>query len=319
MAIDIAETVRLRLAKTNRQRDKRLLDCQEKLDRRASEENAALRKARQTLYDEALVPVRDAFQRLRHVDVIEVDPVERPAVDGEAVVGPRQPRKIVVPTAVKVLAGGALLVAVPLVVGHVVPEGAYRLVRNFGSASNGRAIKTLHGAAARSATFARFGRGSIATGGGGEAAGRKALSELGKTSAALTQTALVKGQLHMLSDGRREKARDLERREKELGERQDAAPALYERGEDMRRVLQDLRSELVRRLPSLTTLVETCDDFTRYDSRQRAEVAATAELYGLAVTVMTCPITATEGRITEESGRVVAAAEARLRMMETEG
>lgn len=37
--------------------------------------------------------------------------------------------------------------------------------------------------------------------------------------------------------------------------RQDEAPALHERSKDMQRVLQDLRSELVRRLPSFTTLV----------------------------------------------------------------
>ncbi|MFD4973751.1 hypothetical protein [Streptomyces sp. NPDC058424] len=318
MAIDIADTVRLRLAKTNRRRDKRLLECQEELDQRAAEENAALQKARQTLYDEALVPFRDVFQRLKHVDLVELAAIERPTVGGEVGIDGWRPRKIAVPTAVKALAGGVLLVAVPLAVGHVTPAGAYRVVRNFGSASNGRAIRTLHGAAARSATFARFGRGSIVTGGGGVAAGEKALSELGKTSADLTQKAIVKCQIQMLSDGRQKKARDLERRERKMSEEQDAAPALYERSKDMQRVLQCLRSELVRRLPSFTALVEACDDFARYDSRQCAEVAAMVELDGLAVMVMNCPITDADGRITEESGRVVADVEARLRAMETE-
>lgn len=316
MAIDIADTVRLRLAKTNRQRDKRLLECQEELDRRAAEENAALQKARQTLYDEALIPFHDVFQRLKHVGPIEPAAIERPTAGGEVGVDLRPPRKSAVLTAAKTLAGGALLVvAVPLAVGHVVPAGAYHVVRTFGSASTGRAIRTLHGAAARSATEAWFGR---AAGGVGVAAGRKALSELGTTSAALTQKAIVKYQAQRLSDGRQEKARDLERREREMGEKQDAAPALYERSKDMQRVLQDLRSELVRRLPSFTTLVEACDDFTRYDSRQRAEVTAMVELDGLAVMVMNCPITDAEGRMTEESGRVVADTEARLRELDTE-
>lgn len=100
--------------------------------------------------------------------------------------------------------------------------------------------------------------------------------------------------------------------------RQDEAPALHERSRDMQRVLQDLRSELVRRLPSFTTLVEACDDFARYDSRQRAEVVAMVDLDGLAARVMNCPITDADGRLTEESGRAVADAEARLRAMETE-
>ncbi|MET8030793.1 hypothetical protein [Streptomyces avermitilis] len=319
MVIDIADTVRLRLAKTNRQRDKRLRGCQEELDQRAAEENAALLKAQQTLYEEALVPSRDIFQRLKHIGLIELAAIERPTVGGKMVIDLRQPRKIDVPTAVKALAGGVLLVAVPLAVGHVTSAGAYRVMRNFGSASNGRAIKTLHGAAARSATFARFGRGSIVTGGGGVAAGKKALSELGKTSADLTQKALVKCQIQMLSDGRQEKARDLGRRERKMSEKQDAAPVLYERSKDMQRVLQNLGSELVRRLPSFTALVEACDDFAQYDSCQRAEVATMVDLDGLAVMVMNCPLIDTEGRMTEESGRVVADVEARLRAMETEG
>lgn len=317
MAIDIADTVRLRLAKTNRQRAKRLLDCQDELDQRAAEEIAALQKARQTLHDEAIVPFRDLFQRLSHVDLIELAAIEKPPFGGEVVIDPRQPRNTGVPTAVKALAGGVLAVAVPLAVGHVTPAGAYSVVRNFGSASNGRAIRTLHGAAARSATFARFGRGSIGSGGGGMAAGKKALSKLGETSANLTQKAIVRSQIQMLSNDRQEKARDLERRERKMSERQDAAPALYQRSKDMQRVLQDLRSELVRQLPSFTTLIEACDDFARYDSRQRAEVAAMVELDGLAVMVMNCPIIDAEGRMTEESGRLVADTEARLRAMET--
>lgn len=42
------------------------------------------------------------------------------------------------------------------------------------------------------------------------------------------------------------------------------------------------------------------------------------DLAGLAVMVMSCPITDADGRMSEESGRVVADAEARLRAMETE-
>ncbi|MEV7189832.1 hypothetical protein [Kitasatospora sp. NPDC093102] len=86
----------------------------------------------------------------------------------------------------------------------------------------------------------------------------------------------------------------------------------------MQLLLQNLRAEMVRRLPSFTTLVDTCDDFARYDSRRRAEVAAMVDLDGLAVRVMNCPITDADGRLTEESGRVVADAETRLREMEAE-
>jgi hypothetical protein len=42
------------------------------------------------------------------------------------------------------------------------------------------------------------------------------------------------------------------------------------------------------------------------------------DLAGLAVMVMNCPFTDADGRMTEESGRVVADAEAPLRATETE-
>ena len=309
MAIDIVDA--LRLVETNRRRRKRLLECQEEeLDQRAAKENTALQKARQVLYDEALVPFRDVFQRLKHVDLIELAAIERPTADGEVGIEPRRPRKSAVPAAVGVVVGGVLLGAVGSpVFGHVAKAGAYRAVRTFGSASTGRAIKRLHGAAARNATEAWFGR--VAAGGGGMAAGKGVLSTIETTSANLMQEVIAQCRIQILRDGQQKKARDLERRERKMSEKQDAAPALYERSKDMQRVLQDLRSELVRRLPSFTTLVEACDDFARYDSRQRAEVAAMVDLDGLAAMVMNCPIT-------EESGWVVADAEARLRAMETE-
>lgn len=314
MDIDLIDAVRL--ANTNRQGRKRLLECERELDRRAAEDNAALRKTRQMIYDEALVPFRDVYQRLQHVELVELAVVERPTAGDKTGTEPRQPRKITVPPAVRVLAGGALLFAVPLVVGHAAKAGPYRAVRTFASASTGRAIKTLHGAAARNATEAWFGRGPIGAGGGGRAAGKMLLDKFETTSASLTRQVIAKWQAQALEDSQQKKARDLEWREAETRMRQEEALALHERSKDMQRVLQDLRSELVRRLPSFTTLVEACDDFARYGSHQRAEVAAMVDLDGLAVRVMNCPITDADGRLTEESGRVVA--EARLRAMEAE-
>nr|WSY48919.1 hypothetical protein OG999_01335 [Streptomyces sp. NBC_00886] len=144
------------------------------------------------------------------------------------------------------------------------------------------------------------------------------LDKIETNSASLTREVIAKWQIQALEESQQKKARDLERRETKTKRRQDEAPALHERSRDMQRVLQDLRSELVSRLPSFTMLVEACDDFTQYDSRQRAGVAALVDLDGLAVMVMKCPIIDAGGRMTEESGRVVADAEARLRALETE-
>ncbi|MET9386177.1 hypothetical protein ABZY09_35215 [Streptomyces sp. NPDC002928] len=51
---------------------------------KSASENAALQKARQTLYDEGFVPFRDVFQRLKHVDLVELAAIERPIVGGRA-------------------------------------------------------------------------------------------------------------------------------------------------------------------------------------------------------------------------------------------
>ncbi|MEV0469278.1 hypothetical protein [Streptomyces prunicolor] len=316
MDIDLIDAVRL--SNTNRQRRKRLPKCERELDRWAAEDNAALREARQTLYDEALIPFRDVYRRLQHVELVELAEVERPAVGDKAGTEIRQPRKITVPPAVRFLAGGVLLFAVPLVVGHGAKAGLYRSVRTFASASTGRAIKTLHGAAAHNATEAWFGRGPIGAGGGGRAAGKRLLDKIETTSASLTRDVIAKWQAQVLEDSQQKKTRELERREAETRMRQEEVPVLRERSKDMQRVLQDLRSELVRRLPSFTTLVEACADFALYDSGQRAEVAAMVDLGGVAIRVMDCPITDADGRLTEESGRVVADAEARLPSTEAE-
>lgn len=312
MAFDVVDTVRL--ARTNRQRHKRLLECQEELDQRAAEENAALLKERQTLYDEALVPFRDVHQRLQHVDPVKPALIERPTAGSEAGIALRRRRKIAVTAAaVGTLAGGALLVvAAPPVAGRAAAAGTYRAVRAFGTASTGRAIRGLRGAAAHSATIARIGDWSAAAGDGRMAAGQGLLSKIHTTTADLTREVIVQCQLQALSHGRQQRARELERSEREA---QDAASALSRRNEDVQRVLQDLRSELVRRLPSFTTLVEACDDFSRYDSRQRAEVAAMVELDDLAVMVMNCPITDADGRISEGSGQVVADAATRIQAL----
>ncbi|MFF7094368.1 hypothetical protein ACFY9A_18510 [Streptomyces rubradiris] len=309
MAVAMVDAVRL--AKANRRRYERLVECQEELGQRAAAENAAQQKARQALYDEALVPFRDVFQRLKRVDLAELAEIELPTAGGEVGVDIRRLREGAVTAAVGALAGSALA-------GSGAGIGACLAVGAFATASTGTAISGLSGAAATSATLAWLGGGSLAAGGGGVAAGTTVLTAIVAAPAVLSLAAVAEWQGRRARRGQREMAQDLERAEAEMREVEDAASALYERSKETRRVLRDLRFVLVQRLPSFTALVEACDDYARYDSRRRAEVAAMVDLVGLAVMVMSCPITDAEGRITEESGRVVADARARLRAMDTD-
>lgn len=315
MAIAIVDAVRL--AKTNQQRKEQLNERQEKLNQRAAAENAAQQQARQTLYDQAIVPFRDIFQRLKHIDPVELAELSKlsvivmPTVADEVDTEHWELREKAVTAAVGSLAGSALT-------GYSVGAGTVFAVGAFASASTGTAISGLSGAAATSATLAWLGGGSLAAGGGGVAAGTMVLTGLVAAPAVLSLAALGEWQSRRLRRSEQEKAQELERLEAQMREAEDAAPALDARSKDMQRILQGLQFTLLRRLPSFTSLVETCDDFTQYDPPRRAEVAEMVDLASLAVMVMSCPITDAEGWMTEGPRQVVAYAEARLQSLNTE-
>ncbi|MGW6769347.1 hypothetical protein ACWGBX_02885 [Streptomyces sp. NPDC055037] len=314
MTIDVVDAVGL--VRKNRKTRKRLQKAAQELDRQATEDSIALNKARQMLYDVAVLPSRDVYGRMKNVDHFELATIERPTASDEGGVEPRRTGGIAVLPAARMVGGVVLVVALPLVVGPAVKSGSYRAVQSLGSASTGRAIKTLRGAAARNAAEAWFGRGAVAVGGGGRAAGRKMLDQIEATSGKVTYELAATWRIQALEASKQEEAQVLERRESAVKQRQDEALALHECFEGMQRVIQDLRSELMTRLPSLIALVDKCDDFARYDSRQRAEVATMVDLDGLVVKAMKCPLVDPAGRPTEESKLVVAQVEARLQAMQ---
>ncbi|MFE6869555.1 hypothetical protein ACFVFS_23745 [Kitasatospora sp. NPDC057692] len=308
MAIAIVEAARL--AKTNGRRYARLCDWKEELDQRAAAENTGQQEARRRLYDDALVPFCDAFRRLKRVELAELAAIPAWTAGGGVDVELRLLREGAVKALVGALAGGAAT-------GYGVGMGTFLAVGAFATASTGTAISGLSGAAATSATLAWLGGGSLAAGGGGVAAGTTVLTLVVAAPVVLSLAAVGEWQSRRLRRGQQEAARELDRAEAELAEAEEAASAVHERSMEMRRVLRDLRFALLRRLPSFTALVEGCDDYARYDARRRAEVAAMVDLAALAAMVMSCPITDADGRLTEQSGRVVADAAARLRAMDT--
>ncbi|MFE7032166.1 hypothetical protein ACFU9Y_17790 [Streptomyces sp. NPDC057621] len=314
MTIDVVDAVGI--VRKNRKTRKRLQTAAQELDRQAAEDSVALDKARQMLYDIAVLPSRDVYGRMKNVDHFELATIERPTASDEGGVEPRRTGGIAVLPAARMVGGVLLVVVLPLVVGPAVKSGSYRAVQSLGSASTGRAIKTLRGAAARNAAEAWFGRGAVAVGGGGRAAGRKMLDQIEATSGKVTYELAATWRIQALEASKQEEAQVLERHEAAVKQRQEEVLALHECFEDMRRVIRDLRSELMTRLPSLVALVDECDDFARYDSRQRAEVATMVDLDGFAAKVMRCPLADPAGRPTEESKLVAAEVEARLQAMQ---
>ncbi|PZT78065.1 hypothetical protein DNK56_26665 [Streptomyces sp. AC1-42W] len=312
--MDVGDTVGL--VRRNRKTRKRLQKAAQELDQQAAEDSIALNKARQMLYDVAVLPFRDVYGRMKNVDHFELATIERPTASVAGGVELRRTGGTAAAQAARMAGGAVLVFGLPFVVGHAAKSGSYRAVQSFGSASTGRAIKTLRGAVARNAAEAWFGGGAVAFGGGGRAAGRKMLDQIEATSSKVTFELAATWRIQALEASKQEEARGLERREAAVKQRQDEALALHERFEGMQRVIQDLRSELLTRLPSLIALVDNSDDFARYDSRQCAEVTTMVDLDGLAVKVMRCPMVDPTGRPTEESKCVVAEVEARLQAMQ---
>ncbi|CAL9437608.1 hypothetical protein SUDANB145_02176 [Streptomyces sp. enrichment culture] len=314
MTIDVVDAVGL--VRKNRKTRKRLQKAAQELDQQVAEDFIALDKARQMLYDVAVLPFRDVYGRVKNVDHFELAAIERPTASIKRSAEPRRTGGVAVVPAARMAGGAVLVLGLSLAVGPAVQSGSYRAVQGLGSASTGRAIKSLRGAAARNATEAWFGRGAVAVGGGGRAAGRKVLEQIEATSSKVTYELAAAWRIQALEASQQEEARGRERREADMKQRQDEALALHEHFEDMQRAIRDLRSELLTRLPSLVALVDKSEDFAQYGSRQRAEVTTMVDLDGLAVKVMRCPMTDPTGRPAEESKLVVADVEARLQAMQ---
>lgn len=315
MADTVVDTVRLMTA--NRHRFIGLRESWERFDQGAAAENCARRQAQQALCDEGLVPVRHALGRLKRLDLAELTEIEMPDDDlGQMGAELRRMRASVSPNVAGVVVSGALVVVGGYLASEGVGAGAKHVVRAFGSSSNGKPLRVLHGAAAESALMAWFGGGSKVSGGGGIAVGLRTLSDLKAIAGSVAQGSIAASRSAEFRRQQQQRARRLARWEEQMRVAQDAAPALNELSADVRRVLQHLHSALASRLPAFITLVESCDDFGKYDCDERAQVAAMAAIAELAVTVLNCPITAADGRMNEQTGLVVADVEAQLIAME---
>ncbi|MEU8589319.1 hypothetical protein AB0C59_20275 [Streptomyces sp. NPDC048664] len=74
--IDVVDAVGL--VRKNRKTRKRLQKAAQEFDRQATEDSVALSKARQMLYDVAVLPSRDVYGRMKNVDHFELAMIESP-------------------------------------------------------------------------------------------------------------------------------------------------------------------------------------------------------------------------------------------------
>ncbi|MBT2450988.1 hypothetical protein J7F03_28710 [Streptomyces sp. ISL-43] len=295
------------LARRNERRFEELERRRKKLERHIRQEGQAQEERRRMVYDHALVPFREVFGRLKHVDLAELAPVD-PAGSGVSDVELRELRHVAA-TAVASLAGGAAA-------GAGVGAVAYAAVGAFAMASTGTAISGLSGAAATSATLAWLGGGSLAAGGGGVAAGTLVMTALVAGPALLAAGVLLEWRGRAVKDEQKKFARRLAEAGRELKKTRAELSAVFQRSRETRLVLMDLGRAMEARQPAFAELVDRCEDYGSYGLGARALVKEMFDLAVATVAVMGAPPAGEDGRVCELSGRVVADARARLSALE---
>ncbi|MFE4636241.1 hypothetical protein ACFRJ1_23065 [Streptomyces sp. NPDC056773] len=285
------------LERKNEKRRKRLVERQERLTERFATESAAQERARRRAYGKALVPFAEVFSRLKNVDLVELTAVARPT-EAELPDPELSGIQLDAVTAVLTLAGGAA-------VGAGAGALTFAAVGAFAAASTGTAISALSGAAATSATLAWLGGGSLAAGGGGVAAGTAVLTGIVALPVLLAVGGFFEWKGRNDLRKQRAAAAELKKHAAELRLREARFAASGKRSRQVRQLLNGIRKEMRRRLPSFRALVDGQRDYDAYTAEQRAEVAVLVGLAGLLVAVLGTPLVDEDGQVTDLSERVV--------------
>lgn len=302
MGVAIVDAVLM--ARTNRGRHARLVQRHEELTADLEVEAVLSTAARQRAYA-ALERFAVAFRRLRHaelaelVDVAPVEAEELPSVELRAL-------RINALGSLSALAGGAAA-------GGTAGAVAFSAVGVFATASTGTAISTLSGAAATSATLAWLGGGSIATGGGGIAAGTTVLTGIVALPVVLTTAAVVEWQGRRLRRGQRETAAQIAVAEAEFRRAEVAVMVLTARARQLCSVADRLTDEVDRLLPRMLRQLEASTDYRAWDDDERGVVAALAALALAAAAVLAAPVADEDGAPTDLSEAAADAAGRTLR------
>lgn len=297
-----------KLAKQNKQAYERLRSRQEQLQGRSETETAAQEKARHKCHNNALVPFRDTFSRLRNVDLAELESLDKlpsGALPDAAV----QSVRLSATGAVTALVGGAAT-------GAAVGATTLAAVGAFATASTGAAISGLSGAAATSATLAWLGGGAVATGGGGVAAGTTVMTGLVAAPVILALAGFVEWKGRQQRREQEETAAKLRKGDAELTLAEARMAAVVERSHQVRGILRKLRRELEDRLPAFELLVTDNDDYATYSGDQRRQVAEAVALATTLVTVLSVPFVDKKGLVTDLSASVVQDAKRRLAVLQ---
>lgn len=288
-----------RLAAANRERRDGVERRRVALSKRVADERAVQDRCRRGVYDEALVPFRDSFARLKNVDLAPLASIE---LSQDGMVLPE-----VACDSVPVPTLGLLgSLATGLGAGAGASSATVAGVGAFAAASTGTPIASLSGVAATNATLAWLGGGTLAAGGGGMAAGTVVLGGVVAAPVVVATAGFVSWK------GRRERraqvatADRLTVAEVELIAEERRTALLMQHCSEVRAALTALGDRIVDRLPALSLAVETGEDHRTWSAYQRVVLAGLVGFVTTAVALMAAPPADDAGCPHPDSSRVLA-------------
>lgn len=191
--------------------------------------------------------------------------------------------------------------------GAMVAYGAYSSVALMGAtASTNITIASLSGIAAQNATLAWLGGGTLASGGGGVAAGSMVLGGI-----ALAPALLIGG-LIINAKGTKalNEAKANEAKANQAAKQLNVARTLCNGITNRSKMFIDLLDKLNKIfLPLVTQMEETIKvsgtDYSTYNTEQKHGIAKAYAIAGAIKSILDTPILTKEGQLTSESGKVV--------------
>ena len=251
----------------------------------------ALGERKQGIYEDALIPFVETFDRIKHVEFDRREELGTEVSDIAAEV--LELRQITAAMAELVGGGAGALGA-----GALAGLAAYGSVGLVASASTGTAISTLSGVAASNATLAWLGGGSLAAGGLGVTGGMVVLGGV------VAVPVLLVGGLLLASKGEeaKENARSNVLKAKAAAETMTtaevAARAIGRKATEVDRLLERLHDEyFAGDLVALERLVTKSDDYRTYDRGDRELVARSLIMAVTLKNIVQSPLLQDDGSI----------------------
>jgi len=194
--------------------------------------------------------------------------------------------------------------------GALTAFGAYNAAMALGTASTGTAISTLSGIAAKNATLAFFGGGSLASGGLGMAGGVAVLSSMVAGPALLAMGLITGAQADKSLNIAKENAAKADETEAQLKTAEFQSDAIRRRTYMFYALLARLDTRFLPMIHRMQEIIRTEGvDYRRLSRESRQTIQQAATLAGSVKAVLDTPILTEDGALTEESAKLAAHAQ----------